>query len=258
MLATALDALITYNPWTLSPATTLAEAARLLDETGISQWPVLNDDGVCLGMLGTAALLAALEQDPSGQSPLARHIDTTAQPLLIGTSPQEALQQLTGRRRMLPVSDGERVVGTISTCDFLRELSYGGPLARELILEYMQRLAETIDADASLAQGLAALSGNQQHLVVVQGDFPLGALSRTSLMQATVQDFARAQRDETLGSRTVGQLLHTCPTIQPGRTLGEAAALMVEHQLDALAVTNQSASLLGLLTEEHLLRALQL
>ena len=34
MLATALDALITYNPWTLSPATTLAEAARLLDETG--------------------------------------------------------------------------------------------------------------------------------------------------------------------------------------------------------------------------------
>ena len=257
MLATALDALITYNPWTLSPATTLAEAARLLDETGISQWPILNDDGVCLGMLGTAALLAALEQDPSGQSPLARHIDTTAQPLLLDATPQQALQQLAAGRRMLPVSDGERVVGTLSTSDFVRELSYGGPLARELVLEFMQRSAETIDADASLAQGLAALSGTQRYLVAVQGDFPLGALSRFSLMQAAVKDFARAQRGETLGARTVGQLLQSCPTIQPGRTLGEAAALMVEHQLDALAVTNQSASLFGLLTEEHLLRALE-
>ncbi len=256
MLATALDALITYNPWTLTPETTLAEAARLLDETGIAQWPILNDDGACLGMLGTAALLAALQQDPSGQSPLAAHVDTTAQPLPLDASPQQALEQLARGRRMLPVSDGERIVGTLSACDLLRELSYGGPAARELIIEHMQRTAETLDADASLDQALAAVAGAQRHVVVVQGDFPLGALSRMGLMQAAVKDFARAQRGAGLTPRTVGQLLHSCPTIQPGRTLGEAAALMVEHQLDALAVTNQAASLLGLLTEEHLLRAM--
>jgi CBS domain-containing protein len=257
MLATELDALITYNPWTLSLSTTVAEAARLLDETGLSQWPIVSDEGALVGELTATALFAALEQEPTGEAPIDSFVDTTALPLGLGSGPSAALRQmLECGRRMLPVVEAGRVVGTLSRCDFLREVSYGGRAGRELVVDHLHKRVETIDADAALADALPLLSPEHPPLVVVQGDFPLGALSHFGAVQATVQHFARTLRGGKPAPRTLGAWLQACPSLPPGRTLSEAAALMVEHQLDALAIVNQAAHLLGVVTEEQILQAM--
>jgi CBS domain-containing protein len=153
--------------------------------------------------------------------------------------------------RMLPVCDGERIVGTLATADFLRELSCGGArLGRELLVDFFQRPSESIESDVTLAQARAAF-GSAPLLVVVQGDFPLGAITATDIAHAEVQQFARAS-----APRTLGQWLTTTPTIGPGRSLAEAATLMVEHNLNALAIVSQRSQLAGVITEDRLLRAM--
>ena len=73
---------------------------------------------------------------------------------------------------------------------------------------------------------------------------------------AQVQQFARVQRGASSARRTLGQLLQSTPTIVPGRTLAEAATLLVDHNLDALAVVSQSGQLAGVLLEERILQAM--
>lgn len=259
MLQTGLDTLITYNPWTLTAATPLSEAVRLLEETGIGHWPIVDDDGHLIGALATGPLVAALERDLAASSPVGEIMQRSVHAVGLDACPKVALRQmLADGTRFLPVVDGERVVGTISPGDFLRELSYGENHAgRELIIEHMHKAVDPLEADQTVPEALAWMSNRQQdYAAVAQGDFPLGAVSRPSLLQACGQSLARQLRGETVPTRTLGQLLHCAPTIPPGRTLGEAASLMVEHSLDAIAVANQAAHLLGIITEDQILNAL--
>jgi CBS domain-containing protein len=256
MVDAALDSLISYNPWTLSPATTLAEAARILDETGLGQWPVVNDEGELAGQLSAVEVSAALAHDAAGQGLIANLVRAVT-PVELDVCPRKTLAfMLEHGLRMLPVVDGGRAVGTLSTTDYLRELSSGGRIARELVLEFIERSTESIDADATLDQAGSAFASGASCLVVVQGDFPLGAITPVQIAFAQVQQFARSQRGASNTKRTLGQLLQSAPTIGPGRTLGEAATLMVEHNLDALAVASQAGQLAGVLLESRILQAM--
>jgi CBS domain-containing protein len=259
MIQTGLDALITYNPWTLVATTTLGEAVRLLDETGIGQWPVVDDDGRWLGSLDTELVVSALGDRALCDAPVSEFMHRDEPPVNLGTSPRDALQRMRAPQpRFLAVVDGERVVGTLSPADFVRELSYGeNPVARELIIDHMQTHLDPLDTEQTVDEALACLNGRQKdYAAVAQGDFPFGAVSRAALFQARGRALARQLRGETSPARTLGQILHRAPTTPPGRTLGEAASLMVEHDVDALAVANQAAHLLGIVTEDQIVQAL--
>jgi CBS-domain-containing membrane protein len=145
----------------------------------------------------------------------------------------------------------------LSTSDYLCELALaGGRAGRELLIEHLERCVESIDADATLDDAHAAFAGGANCLIVVQGDFPLGAITPVQIAFAQVQQFARIRRGASSARRSLGQLLQAAPTIGPGRTLAEAATLLVDHNLDALAVVSQSGQLAGVLMEEQILRAM--
>lgn len=254
MHATALDTLVTFNPWTLSPTTPLAQAAQQLAETGITAWPVVDDAGAYLGALNSDRLALGIARDPACSA--GEWAEVNVHPIELGTSPVHALEIMLQRRlRMLPVVDGGRLVGTLATGDFLRELSYGsGRAAQELVVDHLLKRSESIDSDATLEEADAAFVGGATHIVVVQGDFPLGVVTSDTLAIAGIQRFAQRSRGAASPKGTLGQLLQSVPTVTPGRTLGEAAALMVEYQLGALAVASQSAQLVGVLTEECILQ----
>lgn len=259
MLKTGLDTLITYNPWTLAGTTPLSEVVRLLDETGIGHWPVVDEDGRLVGSLACEPLIAALEQHLAGSVCVSEIMQRDARPVALDTCPQDALRRIRDEGlRFLAVVDDQRVIGTIAPGDFLRELSYGeNPVAQELIVEHMQTSVDPLESEQSIREALAWMDERQQkYAAVTQGDFPLGAVSRLSLLQARGSTLARELRGESPPSRTLGHLLHCAPTIPPGRTLGEAANMMVEHNLDALAVANQAAHLLGIVTEDQIVSAL--
>ena len=51
-------------------------------------------------------------------------------------------------------------------------------------------------------------------------------------------------------------VLRKTPAFRPGQRLNEAAALMVEHGLSALAVTNQANRYLGIITADEILKVM--
>jgi CBS domain-containing protein len=55
---------------------------------------------------------------------------------------------------------------------------------------------------------------------------------------------------------TIISAVKSSPTIRPGQRLCEAAAAMIENRLPAVTVVNQSNRLLGLVSEDDLLRVL--
>ena len=62
---------------------------------------------------------------------------------------------------------------------------------------------------------------------------------------------AESPRSET----RVLELVKTAPTVKPGDRLAQAAALMVQHSVQAVAVVNQASKLLGVLSEDEILSA---
>jgi predicted transcriptional regulator len=257
--AAGLEALITFNPWTLTPQTTLAEAVRLVADTGICGWPVVDQEGKLVGLLGDAELGAALAQDASLDRAVSSAMQHDPHWVESTASFHSALEKLLqASARLLPVIDQGCVVGTLTPTDFLRELSYGsGRLASELVVDLMQRTTEGIDADLTLSAGTIQLhSSGVVVLPVMQGDFTLGAVTRRSLMRMRMRMGARPTDDEGPSDPTLGHLLQSSPILAPGRTVGEAAAVMVQYNIDALAVANQAAHLLGVITDDLILQAL--
>ena len=58
------------------------------------------------------------------------------------------------------------------------------------------------------------------------------------------------------GATSILALAASAPTIRPGERLSNAAQLMIEHKRQAIAVVNQAGRLLGVITEEMVLRAM--
>ncbi|HTN78009.1 MAG TPA: CBS domain-containing protein [Pirellulaceae bacterium] len=259
MLETGLDILITYNPWTLSAHATAVEVARQFDEMALTSWPVVDDDGHLLGSVSTHELATALASSETATQPIANFMDRSLLHVAPGTCPLDALQLMLDEAvDLLPVVDQQRVVGTLTTSDFLRELSYGeSPVAHDSVVQHLTKPTDAIDGELSLEQAYEALlAAGKNALPVVQGDFPLGAISRRRLRRLQTQSLVRQLRGDRPVATTLGYWMQSTPSLTPGRSLGEAASLMVEHQLHALAVTNQAAHLLGIITEDQILAAI--
>jgi CBS domain-containing protein len=140
----------------------------------------------------------------------------------------------------------------------LRELSYvSSRAAGELVVDWIVRPADAIEAELPLSAGQEQLRrANAIVLPVMQGDFPLGAVTRRGLLRMCVRQWAQHQGEDSPADRTLGHLLQASPILAPGRSLGEAAAEMVQYNIDALVVANQAAHLLGIITDDFILRAL--
>lgn len=267
MLETALDTLVTFNPFTVTATSPLADVISLLDTTDARHWPVLDDTQSLVGILTTTDIVRGLEACDNQSDQRVRLRGLFIQDVMqrdvvsieLSQTPTAALRHmLQMRHRLVPVLDGGRVVGTLSTVDYLRELSYGElPATRESVVDHCQQQYETFDTDQTIEESqIALLASPHKVAVVVRGDFPIGTVSRHSLRRHCAEACVKSLFGESPSVENIGQLLKFCPTITPGRTLGEAARLMNEHQLDTLGIVNQAGHLVGIVTEEHLLTAI--
>jgi predicted transcriptional regulator len=93
----------------------------------------------------------------------------------------------------------------------------------------------------------------QSHLAVVQGGCPIGLVSQIDVVRARCRQPAATSRDEDAEPIRVTAAMRRTAPLRPGQRLCEAAALMIEHQLQAVIVTNQANRFLGILSENHLL-----
>jgi CBS domain-containing protein len=160
----------------------------------------------------------------------------------------------------LPVVEQGRLVGMISSRDFIREFSYGElPGSRESVASLLTaNPPESLAPDTTLDEALLAMhESGVSCLVVAQGECPLGVVSQRDIVRerCCLEEHADYHQEMRLVG-TILQVTRNSPPIRSGQRLFEAAAAMLENSLPAVIVVNQSNRLLGLITEDDLLRVL--
>jgi CBS domain-containing protein/rubredoxin len=116
---TALD-IMTPDPLTLTPETSVHEAAALLSEHRISGAPVIGDGGGILGIVSEYDLIAR-------PGSTVREVMTRDVVTVPGTASVDRVRAIlvTQRLKRVPVVDADgKLVGLISRADLVRELAY--------------------------------------------------------------------------------------------------------------------------------------
>jgi CBS domain-containing protein/rubredoxin len=116
---TARD-IMSVDPITLRPETTVHDAAATLSEHRISGAPVVNDDGGIVGIVSEFDLIAR-------SGPTVREVMTKDVVTVTETAPVDRVRAIlvSQRFKRVPVVDQQgRLVGLISRADLVRELAY--------------------------------------------------------------------------------------------------------------------------------------
>jgi CBS domain-containing protein len=155
----------------------------------------------------------------------------------------------------LPVLKEGRLLGIVTTHDFLREFSYGElPGSRDAVTGHLSPAVEPIEPDAMLDDAVHAMEKcGTSHLAVVQGGCPIGLITQIDIVRARCRQAAGPSREDDGEPVRVTGAMHRAAPLRPGQRLCEAATLMIEHQLPAVIVTNQANRFLGIVTENQLL-----
>lgn len=276
MATLTLENLITYNPSAIFADSNLDELMERFGGAGFHHWPVVDEERNLLGLVSDIDLVRVIEERhmaalaiaegaraPRGATLLqvADFMNRSACSIDEQTSPREALNLLLEQRlNALPVVRQGRLIGMLTSTDFLREFSFGACAAsREFVQSRVVPTTETIDVESSIdeAKLLCELQGLDS-IPVTKGGFPLGVVSRRDLRKAKCREAAReiyGERD--WGATTLAELIQQAPSIRPGNRLGEAAALMVERGTQGVAVVNAARRLMGIITDRQILEALQ-
>jgi CBS domain-containing protein len=274
MSGTSLGTLITYNPWSVGPTALLEEIAARFAELHVHHVPVVDGDRRVVGMLSETDILRARQSQravlvgasvsDTDDAPLVFARDVMSKDIVsISTTATaaEALALLLQRQiHALPVVECGRLVGMVSSRDFLREFSYGElECARDSVASLLtSKAADPLEPTATIDEALLAMhEAGVSCWAVAQGDCPLGVLSQRDIVRERCRvDEQQEQHQETRPAPTILRIIRNSPPIRSGQRLCEAAAAMIEHGLPAVTVVNQSNRLLGLITEDGLLKVL--
>jgi CBS domain-containing protein len=269
-----LGTLVTYNPWSIGPTTLLDDVAVRFEELRVHHVAVVDADRRVIGMLSESDLLRARQSrravlvGPSGS-------DTSDAPLVFARDCMSrivhsitptadfpvALGLLLERRiHALPVIESGRLTGMVTSRDFLREFSYGElPASRESVSSLLTaNPPKTLDTDATLDEALLAMHDQGVScLAVVQGDCPVGIASQRDIVRGKCRlDECEDDHTALRLQRTVSQVIRSSPAVRRGQRLCEAASAMIAGSLPGVTVVDETNRLLGLITEDDLLRVL--
>lgn len=276
----SLGTLVTFNPMFVRPQTSLPEIVRLLDQCEIRHVPVVDEAFCLLGIVSDVDLTATLQFEPALASQAASDGPTlvdalpTAADLMTrhlvtidrNDRPLDALEALLRFGfHSVPVVDGPRLLGIITSSDFLREMAYGTSAAASLpLVRVVQRDCLCVEADAEPAAVACRMeSQGRRHVAVTADGRPLGVLAlyqlrRRQRIEWLVDDpWAPALTPLVRPLDHVGELLpNRSFSVGPQDTLAAAAALIAQHRLPGLPVLDDNQQLLGIVTEGELLAAL--
>lgn len=273
MVEQDLSMYVTYNPSCVTPDTPLDEMVRMIDELGFQQWPVVDEERRLVGLIEDTAIVAARTLAPNhgnrrthpaaGAVATAYRVAEIMQPepfsVTVQNLPKTVLKLvLENDVHSLPVVEDRRLLGLITSTDFLREFSYGElPACRESLEEYVETCVDSVEIGTNLSEVADWFESHERDLLpVVQGACPLGVVSRRDLRKATCRFAARdwLERRHSVSEHVVLEIATSCPSLRPSQKLGDAARLMIERSVEALPVVNQARRLLGVVTEERILR----
>jgi len=260
-----LGTLVTFNPVSVRADMLLEELAARLESTGFHHWPVIDERRRLIGIVSDDDVSRNLAARRAAQQALCgSNASTSALPAVtsadimsprvlsvpMSATPFEALEVLLDHGiHSVPVVDEQRqLVGIVTSTDFLREFPlYAASALRAPVVRQMIKTEESLEADLGLDEARERLvASGLYYIAVTKGECPLGVVSQRMLRKAKCRqllEVCRHGQAAAAGLRLI-DLVKTAPTLKPGDRLARAAALMVEHQVQAVVVVNQGRKLL--------------
>ena len=260
MLQMNLDSLITYNPTAVTSDQTLSDVQLRMEQYQVRHLPVVDEHRKVVGIVSDLDVQFALEDaaksvKEDGQINVSHIMTTSVNMMDQGDSPLVPLRtMIDGHIHSLPVVKEGRLIGIVTSTDFLRELccgQFGSQWAD--VSEYMLDHEASLDDSASPDEAWRLMSElNTEYLAVLKGSCPIGVVSHRSLKINQQASFGRLESD----APTLGSLAETsAAVVRPNQTLVEVASKIMESETRAAMVCDRANRLLGLITEDAILAA---
>jgi CBS domain-containing protein len=153
---------------TVTPYTTAQEALRLLDECHITALPVVDDDGIVVGVVSEADLLALIPDGqqsdpllPVGAAATRRVRDLMTRPAVTVDADSQVVEAVELMRstvvKSLPVVLNRRIVGVVSRSDLVRVLAHADDRIRYEITGLLR--AEGVNWLVDVSDGVVTING---------------------------------------------------------------------------------------------------
>ncbi len=233
----------------VSPACTLTEAARRMEDEHISSLLVLAD-GKLVGILTERDLVRFMHDRVALEMPVASLMSSpvlTAQADLDFASAY-TLTMSRQVRHLVVLGNAGEVIGMVSETDFRSHLGLRLLHQLDSLTAIMDREMPLLPPHASLEEGLRLMvSKGASYVLVVSGRQPLGIVTERDmpgLIAGGVPPGTLAMRDVMRGP---------VRTVDARASFAEAAGQMFDHHLRHLAVVDEDACIVGMLTQHRLL-----
>lgn len=153
---------------TVTPYTTAQEVLRLLDECHITALPVVDDDGIVVGVVSEADLLALIPDGqqsdpllPVGAAATRRVRDLMTRPAVTVDADSQIVEAVELMRstvvKSLPVVLNRRIVGVVSRSDLVRVLAHADDRIRYAITGLLR--AEGVNWLVDVSDGVVTIDG---------------------------------------------------------------------------------------------------
>ena len=220
---------MTPDPVTLGPETSLSEAARLMGKKNLKRLPVVNADGQLVGMLSRFDILTTLA---------AGHLPQSASPRKTGPLAADS-------KTVADVMGG--AVCTVSPDALLTDvlaLLTVDPFQRVVVVDASRHVLGIIsDTDLMARMSPEAHPGMLEQLV---SKLPLGHRSAE----------ARSHLQKARGKTAADLMTQPVVTLRADESIGTALALAAEKHIKRFPVVDEAGKLLGIVGRGELLSAL--
>lgn len=248
MLELGLESLVTYNPLAIGLGATLEEALNSMDEYHFHHLPVVDERRRLVGIVSDLDIRRAAD---TRKATVADVMTLAPQSVSHNAPPLDALRLMLERGfHSVPVLEAGKLIGIITSTDFLREFSYGGEGSTEPISEHLLGDEYYVDSDATVDEAIRAMDElDCEYLAVTKGTCPVGVLPRRTL--TVWKEFSQPAGPSNV--RALQLAATNVPAVLPSDRLQDAARRMLDRGVSAILVADRASQFVGLITDREIL-----
>lgn len=234
----------------------MARNVITIDKNRISR-VVVTDSGKVCGIVTEKDMLKTLGSSRHRKLlPSSLHVSTAMHSTLIVVKEnaevrEVAILMVQNKINSLPVVEGERLAGIVTTTDLLKILKERGEKVSDVLSRQVIAVSPT---DRVVHVRRLMLNNKLSGVVVVEGEKVVGMLTERDLVRAleNFKKLADRYQHRRIRNMLVGDVMtQNIKTIEISATVADAAKLMLENSISGIPVT-EKGKLAGMVTKADL------
>ncbi|PHR93443.1 MAG: hypothetical protein COA78_32935 [Blastopirellula sp.] len=264
VLTQDLRMIVTFNPISIDEDTPLSSLLEQVYSSGIHHWPVVDQENHVIGIVSDTDVVKAgmaclsVDSKHSLTEPVSAFMSDQVLTVDQAACPMSTLKLMLEKRiNSLPVVQNNQLQAIVTTSDYIRDyylINQNGDT--EIIASYLDRTPVLVDASQALETArVNCLSEGSDYAVVMQGNCPLGVISKRDINHYLCRGIAHSFFEEDIDSeQQVAAVLRESKMLLPTDHLADAAQIMCDYRLHAVAIVNHQHEFVGIITQDHLLQ----